>query len=216
MRVLIAGASEIGERLLRTLTEQRGHAVAVVDLDEDHCEMLAADYDVFVVHGDATDPDILRKAQIDEADAVVACTSSDPINTVVAMLAHRQGVERVIVVVRTGAMRGALLEIGATDIIAPTLAAVAQIETALHGARGTYVAELLQGGLHTAEMIVGPAKDGTRLADHDLPKGTLAVAHVRGDHMQLATPDTELREGDVVVAFAETEKAARLAHPTLE
>lgn len=215
MRILIAGASPTGRQLLASLTRDSAHEIALVDRDAEVCEQLAAEHDALVVNGDATDPEILDKAQIDRADAVVACTSSDPINTVIAMLAHRQGVERIIVVITTDTMRGALGEVGVTDVIAPTMAAVGQIEAALQGADSTQLGELMQRGLHLAEMHVGEDADRSRLGDHDLPDGALAIAHVRGDELQLARPDIELRAGDVVLALAESEKAARAAHTAL-
>jgi trk system potassium uptake protein TrkA len=216
MRIVIAGASDVGRQLLGGLTQDRGHEIAVVDADAQRCEELAAEHDALVIHGDASNPEILEKAQISRADAVVACTNSDAINAVIAMLAHRQAVERIVVVVTTGALRGALHEIGVTDIVAPTMAAVAQIEAVLHGAEPTHLGALMQGDFHLAEMHVGAAGDRTRLDEHALPEGTLAVAHVRDEHMQLVGPTTELREGDMVLALAETQQAARSAHSALQ
>lgn len=217
MRVLIAGASPIGRQLLTNLTRQRGHEVAIVDWDEGRCTELSEEHDAFVVHGDATDPDILDKAQISDADAVVAATSADPVNTVIAMLAHRNGVQRIIVTVTTNAMRGALREIGVTDIIAPTMAAAAQIGTSLHGAEHTNeLAEMLQEHLQLVEMHVGGNADGTTLGDHALPDDVLAIAHLRDSDMALAGPATDLREDDVVIALASDEKAARKAHAALQ
>lgn len=215
MRIIIAGASTIGRQLLDSLTQGRGHELVVIDRDEHRCEELAEEYDALVLHGDAADPEMLGKAQIAEADAVVAATPSDPINTIVAMLARRSEVPRIVVTITTEAMRGALTEIG-TDIVAPTMAAVAQIEATLHGAEQTHLGKLLQGGLHLAEMRVGDGADGTRLRDHSLPRATVAVAYVRDDDLHVAVPDTELRKGDVVLALSDGEKTAREAHGALD
>ena len=72
------------------------------------------------------------------------------------------------------------------------------------------------GGLHLAEIGVGASADGTLLSDHTLPDGTMAVAHIRDERMRLVRSDTELRAGDVVLALAESEKAARSAHSSLQ
>lgn len=216
MRIIIAGASSIGRQLLDSLTQDRGHELVVVDADERRCEELAQEYDALVLHGDAANPEILEKAQITGADAVVAATHSDAINTIVAMLARRSEVERIVVTITTDAMRGALAEIGATDIVAPTMAAVAEIEAALHGAEQTHLGRLLEGGLHLAEMRVGDGADGTRLGDNTLPDATVAVAYLRDDDLKVALPDTELRKGDVVLALSDDERTARKAHQALE
>lgn len=216
MRVVIAGMSSVGRQVLDNLSGDRGHEVVVVDLDEERCEQIAAEYDALVINGDATDPTILEKAQIRQAAAVVACTHSDPINTVIAILAHRQEVATIIVMLTTGAMHGALREIGVTDIVAPTMAAAAQIEAGLHGAQHTNISELVEGGLHLAEMRVGSSADGTTLGDHKMPKGVLPVARLRDEQMELARSDTELRTDDVVLALTESEKASRSAHSALD
>lgn len=212
MRILIAGLSEIGRGLLNTLTSERDHEVVVVDKDQEVCEHASAEYDAIVVHGDASDPDVLGKAQLAEADAVVITTSSDAVNTVVAMLARRHQVPRIISVAHTDAIRGALEEAGVTDLIVPAKAAITQIEASLHGAEPTHVGRLLEGGLHLAEVGVGSEADGTTLGDHDLPEGTLTAAHLRGDDLQVAHPGAQLAEGDTVFVLANTEKAARDAH----
>lgn len=209
MRVLIAGIGAVGRQLLTNLAQGDRHELVVVDTDESLCEHLAAEYDALVIHGDATDPEILEKAQIAQADALVASTSSDPINTVIAMLAHRQEVPRIVVTITTGAMRGALEEIGVSAIIAPTMAAAARIQSALHGSEETDLTDLWQAGMQLAEMPVGSEAAGTSLGDHDLPDGTLAIAVHRDDETFVARLDVELREGDVVLALAESEEAAQ-------
>lgn len=215
MRIIIAGASAIGRQLLDSLTQGRGHELVVIDTDEDRCEELAQEYDALVLHGDAANPQMLEKAQLAEADAVVAATPSDAINTIIAMLARRNEVPRIVVTITTDALRGALTEIG-TEIVAPTMAAVAQIEASLHGADQTHMGKLLQSGLHLAEMRVGDGADGTRLRDHKLPRATVAVAYLRDDDLNVALPDTELRRGDVVLALSDDEETAREAHEALD
>lgn len=213
MRVLIAGAGSIGRRLLADMMSTGSNELAVVDVDEERCKSLADEYDALVINGDATDPDILEKAQVKAADALVAATGSDAINTVIAMLGHRLGVQRIVVKLTTHALRGALEEIGVTDIVAPTIAAAAEIDAALHEARGKSLAQLAQAGLQLVELTVGAAVDGNRVADLGLPDGVLAVAILHEDAGRLANPDTEVAEGDVLLAVAESddlvEKARR-------
>lgn len=207
MRVIVAGAGALGLQLLRDLSETGEHEIVVVEIDEGRAEELADDSDALVIHGDAADPEILEKAQIDAADALVAVTGSDPINTVLAMLAHRKEVERIVVKLTSNSLRGALEEIGVTDIVAPTMAAAARIEAALHGAAENDLSQIVQGHLQIAEISVGPASHGRTIDDVTIPTGALLVAVVHGDDASLPRPDTRLEEGDVVVAIAESEQA---------
>lgn len=207
MRVIVAGAGALGLQLLHDLSETGEHEIVVVEIDEGRAEDLADDFDALVIHGDAADPEILEKAQIDAADALVAVTGSDPINTVLAMLAHRKEVERIVVKLTSNSLRGALEEIGVTDIVAPTMAAAARIEAALHGAEENDLSQIVQGHLQIAEISVGPDSHGRTIDDVKIPTGALLVAVVHGDDASLPRPDTRLEEGDVVVAIAESEQA---------
>lgn len=215
MRVIIAGAGSVGGQLLADLTAAGGRELAVVDTDKARCEELAETYDALVITGDASRPDILEKAQIEQADALVAATGSDPINTVIAMLAHRFEVDKIVVKLTSNALRGALDEIGVTDVVAPTMAAAAGISAALQGVSRRDLALLAEGGLQLAEVQVGADAEAQRLGDLEMPEGTMLVAVLHDHDAALATSDTQLAEGDVVLTIATSEQAADEARNVL-
>lgn len=207
MRVLIAGAGTLGLQVLRDLSATGDNELVVVEIDEQRAERLADDFDALVINGDAADPEILMKAQIDDADALVAVTGSDPINTVIAMLGHRMEVDRIVVKLTSNSLRGALEEIGVTDIVAPTMAAASRIEAALHGAEENDLSQLISGQLQMSEIAVGDDGDGLTIGEIDLPDDSLVVAVIKGDQAALPRHDTGLEDGDVLVVVAETEDA---------
>lgn len=215
MRIVICGAGGIGRQLLKDLDEAGGHELVVVESDEAVADEVASRFDALVVHGDATVPDMLEKAQVRKADALVALTGSDPINTVIAMLAHRFEVECIVVRLSSNDLRGALEEIGVSDIVAPTMAAAARAEAALHGATQAPLQEIIQGRLQIGELTVGPGHEG-KLDDLGLPDTALAVAVVRGSDASLPRPGKDVEEGDVVVIIAETEKALESSRKAIE
>lgn len=215
MRIVISGAGAVGRQVLRDLDEAGGHELVVVESDEAVADEVAAQFDALVIHGDATAPDVLEKAQVRNADAIVALTGSDPINTVIAMLAHRFEVACIVVRLSSNDLRGALEEIGVSDIVAPTMAAAARAEAALHGAPQAPLQEIIQGRLQIGELTVGPGRGG-KLDDLGLPDTALAVAVVRGSDASLPRWDKEVEEGDVVVIIAETEKALKASRKAVE
>ncbi len=208
MRVIIAGAGSVGGQLLADLTSAGGRELVVIDTDQARGEELADAYDALVITGDASDPDILEKAQIDRADALVAATGSDPINTVIAMLAHRFDVDKIVVKLTSNALRGALDEIGVTDVVAPTMAAAAGISAALQGVSRRDLALLAEGGLQLVEVQAGKDTDGRRLGDLKVPQGAMPVAVLHDHEAALATSDTEVTEGDVILTIAIGDEAA--------
>lgn len=216
MRLLLVGGGQLGRQFLRDVSEAGGHEIVVVDADRDTAEALADEYDALVLHGDATDPGMLEEARIGEADALVVATGSDATNIVIAMLGRRAEVERIIVRLEANALRGALQEIGVTEIVAPTMAAAARMEAALHGESRFDLEEVVQGRLQLEEVTAGPGVDGRRVRDLEVPDSALLVTVVRGSEASLARGDVRLAEGDVVVVVAESEDALDTCRKALD
>lgn len=88
-RVMIAGATRIGIRLARRL-EEKGVPVTLFDARRPACETAAAKLgDTLVIHGSATDREVLREEGADRVEAFVACTDRHEENVVACLLARQ-------------------------------------------------------------------------------------------------------------------------------
>lgn len=98
MYMIILGSGRVGASIAQQLLA-RGHQVAVVDRDPDSLLRLGGDDfagDFYV--GEALDTELLSRAEIDQADAFIACTDNDNTNLVIAQVALRKyGVKNVVV-----------------------------------------------------------------------------------------------------------------------
>ncbi|HJX38628.1 MAG TPA: TrkA family potassium uptake protein [Anaerolineae bacterium] len=96
MRIVILGCGRVGSQLARLLLID-GHQVTVVDKDSASFGRLGSDFAGEVVLGTGIDEDVLLRAGIEEADAVVAVTSGDNTNVMAAQVAKEIfGVPKVI------------------------------------------------------------------------------------------------------------------------
>jgi trk system potassium uptake protein TrkA len=86
MRVIIVGCGRVGAHTAATLARE-GHDVAVVDRSEDAFRLLPAAFEGRTLLGVAFERTTLEEAGIAEADALVAVTSGDNTNIVVARIA---------------------------------------------------------------------------------------------------------------------------------
>jgi trk system potassium uptake protein TrkA len=86
MRVIIVGCGRVGAHTAATLARE-GHDVAVVDRSEDAFRLLPAAFEGRTLRGVAFERTTLEEAGIAEADALVAVTSGDNTNIVVARIA---------------------------------------------------------------------------------------------------------------------------------
>lgn len=84
---MIVGCGRLGARLASSLGAA-GSGVIAVDRSEAALRRLGADFGGFAVHGDATQPSVLRRAGIERCDAVLAVTENDNVNLMVAQVAR--------------------------------------------------------------------------------------------------------------------------------
>jgi trk system potassium uptake protein TrkA len=213
MRVIIVGVGDIGRELAENLSRREHNELVLIDIDEKRCEQLATELDALVLNGDGTDPGILKKAGLAEADALVAATGSDAINTVIAMLGHRLAVKKIVVKLNDVGLRAACQEIGVSKIIAPKISAAAEILAALYGFGRLDFSLVIRGGLRLIELTAGKAS-GKRLSEMDMPDGALIVAVLRGKQALVPRGRTRLEDGDVLLVLVESddilEKVRRL------
>jgi len=204
VRVVIVGMGDIGKQLVDELSRGRENELVVIDRDEKRCEQLASELDALVMHGDGTNPEILRKAGLSEADALVATTDSDAINTVIAMLGHRLNVGKIIVKLNGVGLRAACQEFGVSKIIAPTITAASEIVATLFGFSRLDFSLVSSGGLRLVEL--GAAKvAGKTLSEIDIPEGAQIVAVLRGEQATVPRPRERLEEQDVLIVLVESD-----------
>ncbi len=79
MHVLIIGAGEVGYHTALRLSRE-GHKVVVVDRNAEGIRKVNEQMDVQTLVGPGSSPLVLRKAEVDQADLVVAVTDSDEVN----------------------------------------------------------------------------------------------------------------------------------------
>lgn len=87
MNIVILGAGAVGGTLADTLNDHL-HRITVVDENPTQLERLQRLDGVVTVVGNAAEPRILKHANVDEADIVIAATGRDEINIVASQIAR--------------------------------------------------------------------------------------------------------------------------------
>lgn len=87
MKVIVVGLGRMGRGLSLNLVK-KGHRVTVIDSNPDAFEALGKNFNGLKVLGIGFDRDVLNEAKINQVDALVACTSSDAANVVIARIAR--------------------------------------------------------------------------------------------------------------------------------
>lgn len=85
-RIVIIGAGEVGFHTARRLAEEH-RQVIVIDHDEEQLRNIQEALDVQTLEGFGASPQVLRDAEIDKAELVLAVTNSDEVNIMACMFA---------------------------------------------------------------------------------------------------------------------------------
>lgn len=87
MKVIIIGCGKMGSGLALSLT-RKGHAVTIIDIDPAAFQLLGQGFKGETIVGVGFDRDILEKAGIRNADAVIACSKNDDANALIGRIAR--------------------------------------------------------------------------------------------------------------------------------
>jgi trk system potassium uptake protein TrkA len=132
VKALVIGCGRVGSNLAHVLAAA-DYEVAVVDESEEALARLGDRWSGAFVLGHGMDVDVLRRAGIEDADAVVVATDGDNTNIVIAQLAkERFAVERVVVRLLDPA-RAEFYRRRGLNVVCPTESAIRELTAAVLG-----------------------------------------------------------------------------------
>jgi len=99
MNIVVIGIGKVGYVLLQQLAEE-GHDVVAVDRNTNLLHMCQNKLDVAAVTGNGASVEVQREAGVETADLLVAATSSDEMNLLCCLVAHKLGCRNVVARVR--------------------------------------------------------------------------------------------------------------------
>jgi trk system potassium uptake protein TrkA len=216
MKVVVAGAGNVGRHLAADLTE-RGHEVTVIEQDTGVMSRARAELPegVNFLLGDACEPYILEEAKLGQADVIVAATGDDEDNLVVSLLAKQEfAVPRVVARVNHPMNEWMFTEQWGVDAaVSPPHILTALVEEAVTVGDVVRLLKLDRSGAALVELTLRPDSTavGRPMYELRLPLESAIVAIVREGHVVIPQPETVLAVGDEVMAIAkpEAEEALR-------
>lgn len=95
MRIIIAGAGEVGTHLAKMLSNEN-HEIIIIEPEETRLKPIESTLDVLTYHGSATSIKILQEALQKKTDLFIAVTHSEDTNITASILAKRFGAIKTI------------------------------------------------------------------------------------------------------------------------
>jgi len=202
-RVMIAGGSTEAEYLAEIL-ESEGIECTILDRSRRRCMQLAEQLPrTLVLHGDATDLELLEMEGVAGLDGFVAATNHDQTNLLSSLLAKTAGAQKVVSLVHKFEYLPLVPRVGVDASVSPRMSAVNAILAYVRRGR---VAALANLTATDAEVIEYTVDDNARIAGQPLrsvgfPKGAVIGTIVRGEEIILPRGDDIVQPGDDVIVF---------------
>src|SRR5690606_12245554 len=95
MKIIIAGAGEVGFHLAKLLSYE-SQDIILIDNVKDNLSYAEAHLDIRVLKGDCTSISVLKEAQVEKADMLIGVTSSETTNITACFIAKQMGAKKTI------------------------------------------------------------------------------------------------------------------------
>lgn len=204
-RVMIAGGGNIGLRLASAI--EGDFNVKLIEYSMRRCHELSELLSKTVVlHGSASDSELLRSENIESCDVFCALTNDDEANIMASLLAKRLGAKKVITLI-TNAAYVDLVQGGEIDIaLSPQQITIGSLLTHVRRGDMVNVHSLRRGAAEALEIIAhGDSRSskvvGKRLDELPLPAGVTIGAILRGDKVLIAHRHIVIETDDHVIVF---------------
>ncbi len=203
-RVMIAGGSHEAFYLARLLQHHGVQAIMLVK-ERARAQELAERLDkALVLHGNATDLELLELEGVGGVDGFVALTEVDETNILAALVARHAGAKQVITLVNQVQYIALARRVGLDAAVSPRMSAANAILRYVRRGTVTRVATFKDSNAEAIAFHVSHASPlhGLPLAEAHIPEGAIVAAIVRGTDVTVPRGHDVLEVGDTAIVFA--------------
>jgi trk/ktr system potassium uptake protein len=199
--VVIAGAGKVGWNLARELIA-KGHEVTVIESERSRYLTVEQELEHAIQYGDATELWVLERAGINRADLTIAVTGDDEDNLLICQIAKEKYLcARIIARVNNPRNRPYFELLGIQPVVSATDLILRLIEHEVPSYGLVHLLDLRDEQLEIIEVEVGqgaPAA-GRKVAEVELPDGSLIISVLRNGKGFVPKADTVIDAGDEVL-----------------
>ena len=191
-----------------------GLRIKIIEKDKLRAEEIANELSSsIVINGDGLDEDILKEANIEDSETVLALTNDDENNIMACVLAEKTGQKkRTIAIVNKSNYSLLQKSLNIDDLVDPRMTTVSRIMEHVHkGTIGT-VYSLLDGEYEFIEAKILEKSDllNKKIKDANLPEQMRIGAVVRKDKVLIPRSDFIFEKNDLIVFLAKRENLKEL------
>lgn len=217
MNIIIVGCGRVGRSIAEQLNME-GHSITVIDEKYEALERISDTQNVMAIQGNGATYSVLREAEIDSCDLLIAVTAADELNLYTCLLAKNAGVKSTIARVRNPEYISDV-EIIKDDLkltlaINPEYTCASDISRLLKYPGAVKISSFSKGMIDFIKIKLTDKTTitGRRVADTaSILKGAMRICYVeRGGEFHIPNGDFVLHEGDLVSLVVPSGDAAKL------
>lgn len=213
-RVVIAGGGNIGLFVAEALEGQTNRSrVKIIEAGRDRAVAIADQLKrTVVLNGNALDQEILREADVGDADTLVSLTNDDQVNILACVMAKQLGCRRNMALVNTPSYQSFTRTLGIDATVNPRSVTVSKILQHVRRGRirGVHTVENGQAEVIEAEALETSPLVGKPLREVDLPTGIRIGAIYRDRKVLVPDGRTHINARDRVIIFAMADRVRRV------
>tara|TARA_B100001063_G_scaffold246581_1_gene286413 strand:- start:1882 stop:3255 length:1374 start_codon:yes stop_codon:yes gene_type:complete len=209
-KILIIGGGNIGLHLAKMLEANFEEVrIKIIEKNKNRAEEIATELSSsIVINGDALDEEILKEANADDSETVLALTNDDENNIMSCVLAEKTGIKkRTIAIVNKSNYSLLQSSLNIDDLVDPRMTTVSRIMEQVHkGTIGT-VYSLLDGEYEFIEAKISEKSEllNKKIKDSNLPEYIRIGAVVRKEQVIIPRSDFSFEKDDLVVFLTNRE-----------
>lgn len=209
MKIIIVGGGSVGSAICSQLALE-GHDITLVDTHADILASISNKYDLVGVVGNGAELSVLKKANADKAELLIAVTSNDEINILCGLAAKRLGIKHTIARVRNPEY-SELIQFLKNDIslsmtINPEFAVAKEIYRSLRFPSATKINTFCRGRVEMAQFAVNADSPICGISLNELRSKLnfhfLICAILRNGEAHIPTGYSSIEAGDIICVTA--------------
>jgi trk system potassium uptake protein TrkA len=213
-RVVLVGGGNIGFFVASQLEMRGSRARAkVVEMSRERAIEIADKLSrTVVLNGSALDEAILREADIEHAETMVALTNDDQVNMLSSVMARKLGCPRVLPLINNTRYSSIVRSLGIDGYINPRAVTVSKILQHVRRGRirGVHSVFNGEGEVIEAEALETSPLVGKPLRDLNLDEGLRIGSIYRDGEVVIPRGDTQIQAHDRIVIFAMAEEVRKV------
>lgn len=200
MHIIIGGCGRLGAEIAERLSDDDDNDVVVVDIEHTAFDRLGSAFNGETIVGNITDRDVLERAGVERAAAMLAVTRFDNTNLMAVEIAkHLYQVERTVARLFNPERESSYQKLGIRYVSGTGVLAKLFLNEFREGSFRQHL-HFDRGEIAVVEMLIGAGGHGLTVGDFELD-GKLRVAAIqRGTRVYIPDDSERLEHGDLVVA----------------